>query len=210
MGSDDLHKKRRDRSNMDFSRKYAERKTYDNFLIVCEGETETFYLREVVDAFGINRKRAKVIPCPDGTDACSIINYADNIASCDLHDFDHVYCVFDGTGCGDLTKAYDLHKSINHSSFHLCISSPCFEFWVLCHYENSSKPYSNDAETCKSLQRYIKGYKKPMRGLFELTSDKLPDAISNARSVSKAVAITGSTNPSTNLYNLIEHLLRER
>ena len=43
MGSDDLHKKKKERAERDFSRKETERTLFTNVLILCEGETETIY-----------------------------------------------------------------------------------------------------------------------------------------------------------------------
>lgn len=61
-----------------------------------------------------------------------------------------------------------------------CVSSPCFEIWLLCHYEYSTRQYNSSDEVTKYLKNYIKDYSKNDENILEETKYLIPKALKNA------------------------------
>ncbi len=61
-----------------------------------------------------------------------------------------------------------------------CVSSPCFEIWLLCHYEYSTRQYNSSEEVIKYLKSHIKDYSKNDETILEETKLLIPTALKNA------------------------------
>ncbi|HDZ61640.1 MAG TPA: RloB domain-containing protein [Nitrospirae bacterium] len=56
--------------------------------------------------------------------------------------FDRVFCVFDKDSHESYTRALDeVEKAKPKNIFKAITSIPCFEYWLLLHYEFSTKPF---------------------------------------------------------------------
>ena len=92
---------------------------------------------------------------------------------------DEAWCVFDiekSATHTTLQKALDLARK---HCYHLALSNPSFEYWVLLHYERTGKGFINAAEVIRALNRYIPDYSKSM-SVFHLVWDNTNQAIENA------------------------------
>jgi hypothetical protein len=210
MGSDDLYKKRKERAERNFSRIEEERALYTNVLVVCEGETETLYLQELAQSYNLNSKRIQIIPCSTGTDPLNIVKQSLYLNENSPSGFKYIYCVFDGAGNTNLDAALTLIKKHKSDGFNIqsIVSYPCFEYWILMHYSNSTRPLSDDNGTQKEIKKHINDYKKGMKGLFEKTKADLQTAIRNSRSTLKQAQECENLDPSTQIHELITHLIK--
>ncbi len=61
-------------------------------------------------------------------------------------------------------------------------SNPCFELWLLLHYEDIHHLFHRD-EIIEKLKRHIPGYEKALSGTFQLTQAMLADAVARAERI---------------------------
>ena len=110
---------------------------------------------------------------------------------------DEYWVVFDKDKHKNIPQAYSLAKKKN---INIAISIICFEFWILLHFEQTTKPFNN----CDALIKYIKSnhfsnYEK-CSNCFDALRDNIFDAIRNAKSVEKSVQV--EINRGTKIFNL--------
>lgn len=207
MGSDDIFKKRKKRKQLDLSRKEKERNLYKNVQIICEGETELYYLKGLIKHLNLNSKRIKVRKS-QGTDPVTIVNEAlDNVPK-----FDYTYCIYDGTGntnLQDATNQLNEYKKKNKKNpIFSIVSYPCFEYWILMHYSNTTKPFNDTEYVRKELKKHLPSYQKAMKNLFETTEDKTDQAIENSQKTYNQSISRENPNPSTQMHIVIKHLIQ--
>ena len=130
----------------------------ERILIVCEGEkTEPNYLRELIQALGINPQSAdcRIIDSSEhGAGSAPITIYRKAVVEFELDkDFDRVYCVFDRdahstyqAACQNirnkkLIKYTDENDKEFIAQFKAVTSDPRFEYWLLLHFEKTTKSF---------------------------------------------------------------------
>ncbi|MCW5588593.1 MAG: RloB domain-containing protein [Legionellales bacterium] len=211
MGTDNLHFKRKQQSIKTLARKKGQRKPYDVVLIVCEGsKTEPNYLKGLCEYLQLNPANIVIKSCSLGNDPMSIVNFA--LKEHKRDDYDRIYCVFDKEHT-NYQQALDKISSQNKISIYAITSSPCFEYWLLLHYEDTSKPFhekSNKSvgDQLKSLlKKYIKNYHEANKDIFVITQKHLKQAIIRAKRIDKMQEKNGTDNPSTKVYQLVEYLI---
>jgi hypothetical protein len=212
VGTDNLHFKRKQRSLRSLERKKGRRKPYDVVLIVCEGsETEPNYLKGLREHLRLNPVNVVIQSCSSGSDPVSIVNFA--LKEHERNDYDHIYCVFDKEQ-SNYQEALDQIKANRKKGIpiHAIFSVPCFEYWLLLHFIDTTKPYHRKGkktagEQLKSeLKKYIKGYHEAAKDIFEKTKPYLTEAITRAKRIDKLQKKNGTDNPSTKVYQLVEYL----
>jgi hypothetical protein len=224
MGSDDLFRKRKARKAEEFARKVAQKASGKRFLIVCEGtKTEPQYFTELLVDLKIPPQRVKIAPndgnSPDRVVAHSLELQQVEIASGD--GYDCVYCVFDRDKHTTFTSAVKRVKDLSDSGKPLkaITSTPCFEFWLLLHFDYSNAPFHaagkksigdqavSKLKTKPGFAKYAKGSK----GTYNLLKPQLPEAIKNARKLRQVIGgpnLQHEANPWTNVDELVEALLK--
>jgi len=212
MGSDNLFHKRKAKSN--FKRPTPSKKGKERVLIVCEGEkTEPEYLTELYQTLELTSANIRVCGAECASDPKSILDFA--LGNYDEDPgIDWVYCVFDKdshTNYDDTIKRAADTKLNPGSQLIIIKSVPCFEYWVLLHFKETTKPYGKGKnspcdELIKELKRLFPEYSKGMGKLYALIGDKTGFAIVNAKKTIKAAQKTGTDNPTTEMHLLVEHL----
>ena len=210
MGSDDLHKKRRERRAIAQKRVMLERKQRGRALVLCEGETEEFYVsvvsKSVRDKIVIDVS-AQCPTCPLG-----MLKKAKEIVSQD-EDYDRVFLIFD---CDVVTpeKMSKVITMAKESEFTLIKSDPSFEYWLLVHFNYTRKPFTRLQDKSPSDQviselkkiNGMQGYAKAKSLNMSLLVNNIAEAVTNSkRSISDSQK-DGASNPSTNMYVLIDYL----
>lgn len=124
---------------------------------------------------------------------------------------DKAYCVLDTDDIllkdSQIEEALLLAKEYN---IEIIPSSPCFEEWILCHFDSSTKSISNK-DIIKEVQKYIKNYHKSMDVYPEICS-LTNVAIKNAKLKNKFHQTLGhnlfkiEANPSSQIYKIIEEI----
>jgi hypothetical protein len=128
-----------------FKRKKPDRKPQALVLIICEGEkTERQYLRELCNDLRLSGASVIITPSHRGTDPMSVVTYAIDRHKTEDEIYDRVYCVFDRDTHANYDQALAL---LNASPFakkgilHAITSVPCFEIWVLLHFDYSTASF---------------------------------------------------------------------
>ncbi|MGM0705932.1 MAG: RloB family protein [Bacteroidota bacterium] len=193
-------------------RRQGQREIYDRVLIVCEGErTESSYFKDLCHDLRISS--AVVITGDSDPDPRGVVTYGLQKYRED-GDFDRLYCVFDR----------DTHPESNFRAAkqqlrqarkqridaHWTVSRPCFEYWILLHYEYTARRYTSPSSPCsqvvKDVKQHISNYGKGMRGLYDETKPHLDTALERSRRRWKQAKGVGSLNPSTKVHKLITYL----
>ena len=216
MSNDKLFQKRKARGGDDLRRKKAKRAPYDRVLIVCEGsKSEPKYLSDLIDSLKLNNANLEI--CGEcGSDPKSIFFHAKNkyLKEKRRNDaYDRVFCVFDRDQHAKYDEVKNIIASHTPAGLYRAITSvPCFEYFILLHFEYSTAPYEKVGKrsgcdcVIQRLNLHLPNYGKGSEGLFAKTYDKLDYAISNCEKAMKASQNVENENPSTLMHELVEYL----
>ena len=215
MGSDDLfHRKKKGASAL--KRRAPRRQLYDRVLIVTEGQrTEPNYLLELIKSKKLHTANV-VVDGDCGSDPMSIYKHAKDLYKTEKkrgEKFDRVYCVFDQDGHTNYVQALDaIRRAVPKGVYHAINSVPCFEYWVLLHFQYTMSIYqapggqSSYRLLLKDLKKHLPDYEKGEVGLYQRLEDKLDIAIVNAKKGLAAAEAVGTDNPTTRMHLLVEYL----
>lgn len=216
MGTDDLHYKRKARQLRSFARRKAQRAPYDKVLIVCEGEkTEPNYFNGLKNYLALSSANVEVTG-DSGSSPLSVVKYA--IARYhqegDAGDaYDKVFCVFDKDSHADYGAALDRLVVVKPKGVFVAVTSvPCFEYWLLLHFQYTTAPFyavggkSAGALVLEKLRAYMPEYSKGHKLVFDQLVDQLPRAKAHALQARREAVNSGTDNPSTLVHELVEYL----
>ncbi len=223
MGRDNQPK---DRQRRKLERKENQRDSYDRILIVSEGsKTEPLYFKEIRNAYRLHTANVEVQPSGWGTDPKQVVEYACQLfKSGDTHRsirpkaFEQVYAVFDRDDHDSYFEALDLANSINGTllndakqkvKFRAIASIPCFELWLLLHFEDSNRSIHRD-EVIRLLKRYVPGYRKGEGHNFKKTRSGLEIACLRAQHLCERNNAYDGTVPYTDVHDLVTLLIKLR
>lgn len=222
MGSDDLFKRRKAQSARDIERKRRRRRTGERVLIVCEGEkTEVFYFKDFCEDLRLRTLDVRVEPGSWGSSPDRVVAYALELYEEDARSgdhYDHVYCVMDRDEHATFNQALAMLQSSGgrRACIHAITSFPCFEYWFLCHFEFTRRPFfrSGGKSPCDEVIARLRGYPdfnnygKGTRGVYALLKNRMETAMANAEQACVQACSDGSENPSTAVHVLVAKLLR--
>lgn len=189
--------------------------TYEKILIVCEGEkTEPNYFNEVISYYKINAANVFVTGnC--GSDPNSVFDKAKQLYKEEEKKgdaYDRVYCVFDKDEHSNFEATCRQIKNKRPSKTFFCTTSiPCFEYWLLLHFEDTDrcflKTQNKSASDCvvSSLKKYIPNYSKKQKDLFSMTVQHSEEAKERAKRIEKRADVEHA-DPSTKVYELVDFL----
>ena len=208
-------------------RKTKSKNSFDRILIVTEGsKTEPNYFNEIRQYHRLSAANVLAIPSDFGTDPLNVVNYAEHLfLQGDAHKqissraFEHVYAVFDRDEHATYHNAIEKMKGLNGKlrndlkqavSFNVIASIPNFELWLLLHYADIQHPLSRQ-ETLQRLKHEdcIHGYDKGMQDVFDLTKNRLENAITRSKALTQKNTIYDD-GPFTNVHELVEKLIKLR
>lgn len=216
MGRDDQPKERQQR---ELARKQGRRAGYDRILIVSEGsKTEPNYFNEIRTALHLHTANVAVQPSGLGTDPLSVVRYAQALfEKGDLRKgiqpraFEKLYAVFDRDDHRSYFDALQLADSLDRKlmndarqpvRFRPIVSVPCFELWLLLHYEDIQAPLHRD-EVMQRLKRHIRNYDKGAGGAFANTRGRLNTATQRAQGLTARYNAYSDTGPFTAIGELV-------
>lgn len=202
----------------ELNRRGPRREPYDRVLIVCEGsKTEPNYLRELIAHHQLSSANVEIFG-DGGSAPQSVVEHAIRLFEADP-DYDSVFCVFDRDGHALFDQAVqrvlakelfrrDGKRKIGTARFETIASIPCFEYWVLLHFEYTTAPMPRFAQVLPRLRAIpaLRNYDKGARGLFGLTSDRIPTALDHADRANRDAHAAGTDNPTTQMPVLIRYL----
>jgi hypothetical protein len=188
-------------------------------LIVGEGKkTEPYYFQALVDDLKLNRKLVIVDKDADSSPR-SVVSHAkkryeeDKNLNGKDYCFNKVYCVFDKDEHETYQEAINtIQTGSPRNVFYAITSVPCFEFWILLHFDQTTKPFvrAGTRSPCDNaghqLKSHLPHYDKGDRTVYEQIKDRTDLAIKRAQQVNADAKATNSDNPSTFVPELIEYL----
>lgn len=222
MGRDDQPKHRQ--TARDLRRRAARRKPAERLLIVCEGtKTEPLYLDEIRRSLRLPTANVQVQPAAYGTAPRQVVECAQELF---LHgsrergvvarEFDRVVAVFDRddhrTYHAALAMAASLDGRMTNDEkirvpFDAVTSVPCFELWLLLHFEDVPMPLHRD-EALRRLRAHLPGYAKGQGGLWAATWSRLGEAAARAAALVRAGhGAHDAEGPFTGMHSLVERLM---
>ena len=200
---------RPDRKRTSFGRSKARLTPKERVLIVCEGsKTEPIYFNDFARDLGLSGTDVRVYGDECGSDPVSVVRFAAQVAKED-RGFDHVYCVVDKDKHPNILSAISLAHSTKikgTATFDLIMSVPCFEYWLISHFEYYAKPFaasgnlSVGAAFVKELTKHLPNYGKAARDIYAQLKPKLPTALANAARREEECRELADDNPSTKVH----------
>ena len=212
----------RARQAAQLARKKGRRASYDRILIVTEGsKTEPLYFDEIRQHFKLHTANVQVQHGVWGTQPIQVVEYAEQLflrgeagKRIAGRAFEQVYAVFDRddhpTYHDALAKAAALNGKLKNDlgvaiRFEAIPSVPCFELWLLLHYEDVLAPIHR-ADVYRRLDRYMPGYAKGQTGQFAATHAELGAAIQRAAQLGQRHAAQDGQQPFTDVHRLVSLL----
>jgi len=205
-------------------RRAAQRQPAERLLIVCEGaKTEPLYLGEIRQELRLPSANVQVQPAAYGTEPLRIVEYAEHLfthgnRALGIHarSFDRVVVVFDR----DDHRTY--HAALQHVAalngrlendenvrlpFEAVVSVPCFELWLLLHFEDVLAPLHRD-DAIARLRTHLTGYTKGQGSNWAATRPRFDDAMQRASAlVGLGHTALDGTQPYTDMHELVNRLL---
>lgn len=219
MGKDNSPRVRQD---AELKRKKARRASYDRILIVSEGsKTEPLYFGEIRQLYKLHTANVQVQPSGFGTQPLQVVEYAEQLflkgdagKGIQPRAFERVYAVFDRDDHPSyhaaLTKAAALNKKLKSElnvtvRFEAIASVPCFELWLLLHFEDVLAPMHR-SEVYLRLGHYLTAYAKGKSGQFAATRQHLARATERATQLGRQYSAHDGEQPFTDIYRLVSLL----
>lgn len=214
------------RQKRQLERKLARRASYDRILIVSEGsKTEPNYFKEIRSDYRLHTANIEVRSSELGTAPIQVVRYAKELfENGDRHKriqaraFEQVYAVFDRDDHDSyfdaLTLADSLDKKLKNDNkrlikFSAIASVPCFELWLLLHFEDVSAPVHRK-EVLSRLKMYIPNYVKGATRSYFLTKDRLPFAVRRSQILISKFNARTAPEPYTGIVDLVTLLTNMR
>jgi hypothetical protein len=125
-----------------------------------------------------------------------------------------VYAVFDRdkhlTYADAIARAEQLNGRLKNDerqriTFEVIVSVPCFELWLLLHFENIQAYFHRD-EIQTRLRRHIAHYSKGMAGIYELTKPSLQVASDRGTRLKQRFARLPGIDAYTDVQDLVRIL----
>ena len=89
---------------------------------------------------------------------------------------------------------------------HEAVSVPCFELWVLLHFERTDRPFQRCADVIGQIRReHLNGYVKADDGVTKQLMLRIETALNNARWLKGRTGIE-EENPSTSVNTVVQQL----
>jgi RloB-like protein len=195
------------------ARQRASREGLPAVLIVCEGrETEPNYIQGLMEQLGVNAAAVRIERGGSRTDPVSLVKAAQKMFK-DDGGFDLVYVVCDGDSNRLIEARRHAEKTLVNSarqkaSVRIVATSPSIEFWLLLHFEYSTREFQNSEEVQRELQAHLPDYQKNHRDIFTKVRTGLDRAHQHAERLKAELRATGASRPDTDFPILVEQLSR--
>lgn len=178
-------------------------------LIVCEGETERAYFQAARQRYGLSTAEVVIADNTEGSAPISVVACAEKKCA-EQGGYDQVYCVFDRNGHESFTRARERIRGLAKRKkkplpIEEAISIPCFELWVLLHFEQTDAAFDSCADVIHHIRaHHMAGYAKADAAICQQLMAKLEAALANADWL-EARAQDNDYNPYTSVQRVLRH-----
>jgi hypothetical protein len=212
----------RERQRRQLERKVNQRASYDRILIVTEGsKTEPYYFMGIRQHYRLQTTNVIVCKSTSGTSPKQVVTSAlelfmqgDRSRRIEPKKFDRVYAVFDRDEHHHFIDALKLAESqvgkLRNDNKDVVIfkaipSIPCFELWLLLHFEDIKSPIERH-ETLTRLKKHLPDYTKSSENIFIITKENLEQASQRAAALSRLRSQDDDKGPYTAIFELVNLL----
>lgn len=177
-------------------------------LIVCEGETESEYFAAARIHFGLSTAEVMVAENTEGSAPISVVNCAER-KSGEPGGYDKIYCVFDRDDHESFQRARERIRFLADRKkkplpIEEAISIPCFEVWVLLHFECMDAPFFRCAEVIDRIRKYMAEYEKADTTTVTQLMARVSAAVDHADWLEDRAA-KNDFNPYTSVHRILRH-----
>jgi hypothetical protein len=195
--------------------KKAQKPPNPRILIACEDSKKSpAYLRALRDDLRFNSKQID-IDGSCGSSPISVVNYAIRKIQEDRKQngkdsYECAYCVIDHDNHETLAEA--INKASSHQKIKINLSVPCFEFWILLHFQDTDHPFKNGDAVYSAIKKHVPSYDKKSTDYTFLYEQHLREKTEHAIRCSKKIwnecqlRCDKHSNPSTQMHELVEFL----
>ena len=177
-------------------------------LIVCEGKTEQAYFEAARTHYRLTHAEVVIANNKVGSAPISVVDCAER-RSQEPGGYDQIYCVFDR----------DRHESFDRARAKIrmlasrrakplpmkeAISIPCFEVWVLLHFEQTDAPFDRCEDVSHRVRSHLPNYRKGDAGISRQLLENVNTAIGHAVWL-EARAGGNDLNPYTSVHEILQH-----
>lgn len=177
-------------------------------LIVCEGETEQEYLRAARIRYELTTAEIILAENTKGSAPISVVECAKEKSE-EPGSYDKIYCVFDRNSHPSFDKARQTIRILANRKkkplpIEEAISIPCFEVWVLLHFERTDAPFDCCANVIDRVRNHLPGYEKADSAIARQLIAHVDTAVENAAWL-EARAANNDDNPYTSVQQILRH-----
>jgi hypothetical protein len=199
------------RGRRSFQRRAGQKAPRSVTLIVCEGETEQEYFDAARIRYKLSTAEVVVAENNVGPAPISVVECAENKCT-ERGGYDKVYCVMDRDGHESFARAREKIKALAGRQrkplpIEEAVSIPCFEVWVLLHFERADPPFTCCDDVIKQIRnKHMKDYEKADAAVVRQLMHRMDDAVANAEWL-EARAVNNKHNPFTSVHRVVQHLV---
>jgi hypothetical protein len=197
-----LFQKRKAEAERRAERAKVSRSDQKRILVVAEGsKTEPNYIAEFIRLEGLGNI-SPFLTRDNNTAPTKLLEQARRILLLDK-DFDLAFVISDRDEFPDFLTAMNAAPHVKCSpNIRFIYSDPCFELWLLFHFEMHDGPIDRH-QALKKLQTHISNYEKGSKDVARMVYNDTDKAIENSKiALSRAIEV-GNTCPSTLMHELI-------
>ena len=191
-------------------------------LIICEGKkTEPQYFRSLRCELRLSSIEVEVCGGECGTDPVSLVTYARDrrqeqerlFRRGEAARYDEVWCVLDTESYRQVgpRKLFDAMKMACDNAINMAVSNPCFEYWLILHFEKTGQALHNSKGAVARLKKHLRDYSKGtdvFNRVYPHTNEAIQWAGDILRSQWQDVANPALRDPSTQVHLLVQQLLK--
>ncbi|MBI3774435.1 MAG: RloB domain-containing protein [Gammaproteobacteria bacterium] len=176
---------------------------------MCEGETESEYFAAARVRYGLTTAEVVLAENTEGSAPTSVVKCAEK-RSAEPGSYDKIFCVFDRDGHQSYVQAREKIKALagrrnKPLPIAEAISVPCFEAWVLLHFERTDAAFGScDDVTRRIRERHMTNYQKADAETAGRLMNNVDAAIANADWLEQRAA-HNNYNPYTSVHHVLRH-----
>jgi hypothetical protein len=200
-----------------YRRKSQTRAPFKRIVIAMEGEkTEPEYFTEVKKKY--QSAALSIIPLErargDGRSAPKhVLSHLDSyVTDNNILNSDECWIIIDKDRWPDAQLKLVAAHCSKHKNYHLALSNPCFEIWLVLHYKNLSGLSALEKKTLGG-RKQIKSKWAHLKSQLKINSnsrivEQIADAIANARKLDTSPELRWPHSMGTHVYRLAEAVIK--
>lgn len=176
------------------------KRSADRILIVCEGKkTEPLYLKAMKNHYKITSLDTRTGDRPQLTALLAFAKKHDQQSQKEGNPYTRIYLVYDHDNQKNLKHT---EQQIEEKGYIKIRSIPCFEYWLILHFEYTRQPFSTPC-ACKQKWKEVSKKENLNADQFSGLMSCINKAIENAERADKDAEQSQQPNPTTDMPILV-------